>query len=398
MLRICKIWDSEYPWDVRVEKIAHTLTAAGHDVHLVARNRDRRPQRERLPEADVHRLTPWRLLGERLDAATSFPAFFNPRWIRAILGTARAAKADLILVRDLPLAPCAIWAARRLGIPVILDMAENYPAMTRSMWETGAHGTFDWLLRNPRLVDAVERWALPRLDHILVVIEESRDRLVKLGVEDSRVTVVGNTPPLERLDRIPPRIHTDALPLELVYLGLLEAPRGIGTLIEGVARARHGGTAVNLTIIGSGREEADFRRQARATGLGPGVIRFLGRVANTEALRFLEDADVGVVPHRADESWHTTIPNKLFDYMAAGLAVLTSNAGPASRVVRETNAGVVYNDGDVDDLARAMALLTDPILRARYGRSGRDAIATRFNWETDSARLLKAVECTGKTA
>ena len=37
-MRICKIWDADYPWDVRVEKVARSLTEAGHEVHLVARN------------------------------------------------------------------------------------------------------------------------------------------------------------------------------------------------------------------------------------------------------------------------------------------------------------------------------------------------------------------------
>src|SRR5688572_32489493 len=127
-MRICKIWDGDYPWDVRVEKVARSLTEAGHEVHLVARNRQRLPVHERLAEAHVHRLKPWRFLGQRLDAMTMFPAFFNPRWLSSILSTARASRAEMLLVRDLPLAPTAIWVGRLLRIPVVLDMAENYPA------------------------------------------------------------------------------------------------------------------------------------------------------------------------------------------------------------------------------------------------------------------------------
>ena len=119
-MRICKIWDSEYPWDVRVEKVARSLTDAGHEVHLVARNRDRRRERESLAEAEIHRLKPWRIVGKRLDTATMFPAFFNPRWISAVMRTARSNQAQMLLVRDLPLAPTAIWAARRLHVPVVL--------------------------------------------------------------------------------------------------------------------------------------------------------------------------------------------------------------------------------------------------------------------------------------
>lgn len=391
-LRICKIWDSEYPWDVRVEKVATALTRAGHDVHLVARNRKHQPLREILPEAEVHRMKPVALFGRGFDGATSFPAFFNPRWVSAITDTAREIDANLILVRDLPLAPTAIWVGRRLKLPVMLDMAENYPAMMRSLWETGVHKPADWFARNPKFVEMVENWTLPRLDHTLVVIEESRDRIHDLGVPLDRVTVVGNTPSRTRLDAVTPREHVGGKPLELIYLGLLEAPRGIGNLIDAVARVRAAGTAVNLTVIGSGREAATFEQRARNAGLDASVARFLGRVPNADALKLLQTADVGVVPHLANESWNTTIPNKLFDYMAGGLAVLTSNAKPAARVVRETNAGLVYQHDDVDDLARAITQLDDAAKRAELGACGRKAIATTFNWEEDSARLLAAVE------
>ena len=78
-MRICKVWDAEYPWDVRANKMCRTLTDAGHHVDLVARNRDARPTYEELPECTVHRLSPLPVLGSRISAASMFPAFFNPR-------------------------------------------------------------------------------------------------------------------------------------------------------------------------------------------------------------------------------------------------------------------------------------------------------------------------------
>jgi glycosyltransferase involved in cell wall biosynthesis len=191
-----------------------------------------------------------------------------------------------------------------------------------------------------------------------------------------------------------PRVHQNGKPLELIYLGLMEAPRGIATLIDGVARARANGVQVNLTLIGSGREKETFERRAAATGLGADVIRFLGRVQNAEALRLLQNADVGVVPHIANESWNTTIPNKLFDYMAGGLAVLCSNAKPAARVVRETGAGLVYTDTNVEELTQAITQLADAQLRAEMGRRGREAVARQYNWEEETARMLEAVDST----
>jgi glycosyltransferase involved in cell wall biosynthesis len=390
-MRVCKIWDGEYPWDVRVEKIARSFTDAGHEVHLVARNRDRRPEREDLIEAHVHRLKPWPLLGKRLGDASMFPAFFNPRWLFAIVNTARVSRAEVLLVRDLPLAPTAIWAGHILGIPVVLDMAENYPAMLRGRVELGVQRRTDIVVRNAEAAAAVERWVLARIDHVLVVVEESRDRLRALGLGSDRITVVSNTPSLSRLDELAPRVHEANGSLELIYLGLLEAPRGIGVMLDALALAHREGVSARLTVLGDGRERRDFEARARSLGLDDSGVRFLGRVPYGEAVRLPQRADVGVVPHIASDHWNTTIPNKLFDYMAGGLAVLTSDAKPAARVVSEAAVGVIFKDTDVRDCAAGIGKLASPEFRARCGANGRGAVAARYNWELDSAMMLEAV-------
>ena len=167
---VCKVWDSEYPWDVRVEKVSRALTDAGYDVHLTARNRKRLTTLEVMPEATVHRLRPTPYLRKRLEAAAMFPAFFNPRWIRLVYRTAVESNAQVILARDLPLAPTAIWVGKRLGLPVVHDMAENYGAMIQDLWNTGSTKLGDTFVRNPALVDRIERWCLARLDHVVVVV------------------------------------------------------------------------------------------------------------------------------------------------------------------------------------------------------------------------------------
>lgn len=390
---VCQVWDAEYPWDVRVEKVCRALTQRGHDVHLLARNRDCRMVHERRPEATVHRLAPLSWLPRRLDGWSMFPAFFNPRWIGLIRRTVRRTGAEVMLCRDLPLAPAAVWVGRAAGIPVVLDMAENYPAMLDAVREAGRHGPLDWFVRNPAAAARVERWVLRHIDHVLVVVEESRDRLVTLGVLPDRITVVSNTPPRSRLDqyRNGRGPHRDG-PLRLVYVGLLEAPRGIGVLLDGMAECRRRGLDAQLDVYGSGREHAEFVGRAARLGLGPGTVTFHGHVPYGQALRGLQRADIGVIPHLVDECWNTTIPNKLFDYMAAGLPVLSSDARPAARIVRATGCGEVFTGSRGSDLVEAMERLRDPARRASCGAAGRAAIAAQYHWEQDAERLIAAIE------
>ena len=388
---VCKVWDSEYPWDVRVAKIAQTLSDASHIVHLVARNRTGGPAVEHLSECIVHRLSTIPSIGRRLNDLSMFPAFFNPRWFRLIWRTASQQHAGLILVRDLPLAPTAIWVGRLLRLPVVLDMAENYPAMIRAVWETGRRRPTDILVRNPSIVRLVEQYAVRHVDHVLVVTEESRDRLLSEGIPEHRITIVSNTPHRSRIDQYQNANQDRGAALRVFYLGLLEVARGIGVLLEAVARSVKRGP-ITLDIVGAGRDESLFQDQAARLGLGPDVVRFHGFVRNQEALAAMGAADVGIIPHFADEAWNTTIPNKLFDYMAAGLPVVTSDAAPPARIVRSTGAGVVFRDRDADDLARALERLRDPERRKACGMAGRAAIASVYHWEKDAAALLAVID------
>jgi glycosyltransferase involved in cell wall biosynthesis len=389
-LRIVYVWDADYPWDVRTEKVCSALTAAGHEVHIVARNRTWLPRYAKLREGTVHRQRPWRLLGRRLDSALSFPAFFSPRWLQHIHQVVSKVGADMIIVRDLPLCPAALAIGKIARVAVVLDMAENYPAMMQEIWDAGRHKPTDVLVRNPRIVRLVEQSCVQRLDAILTVVKESADRLQLMGVPRDRLSVVSNTPSARRIAASPAgRRKTDAL--NLVYLGLLEVPRGVGDLIDAVALLRTNNNPVCLRIIGDGRDRTLFEQRAKALGLPDEVVCFTGRLSHERALECVAQADVGIVPHYADAAWNTTIPNKLFDYMAAGIPVVTSDAVPAARIVTETRAGLVFRARDPRSLANAITRLQDHRFRTQLGQAGLTAIRVKYNWENDTAVLINTV-------
>jgi glycosyltransferase involved in cell wall biosynthesis len=390
-LSVCKVWQVEYPWDVRAEKVALALTRAGHHVNLVARNATALPEVERLPEATVHRLTSWRWAPGWFNTASMVAAFFNPRWFRHILRVARRTRADVILCRDLPLAVTSIVVARRLAIPVVLDMAENYPAMLRSRRATGRVKPWDAVMRNPRLAQLIERWVVARVDAILVVVEESRDRLMAMGVPQERIALVSNTPPVARLDARP-ATHEPGGPLRVVYLGRVEEQRGIGTLLDAAAQLRAEGFPVDVTIYGSGKDFTSYRARAEALGLTPPSVVFRGQVPNELALAELAQADIGIIPHWRDEQFDTTLPNKIFDYMAAGLPVVTSDATPLKRIVEACRCGLVFRERDAAGLAQALRALGDAAVRRMAGERGRAAIRTTYSWERDVERLLAVLQ------
>jgi len=392
-LRIVYVWDADYPWDVRTEKTCLALTQAGHDVHIVARNSKHEQLTESLPEATVHRMRPWRVVGKRLDVALGFPAFFSPRWRSLISNTAGEVNADLIIVRDIPLCPTAISVSKRLGIPVILDMAENYPAMMRDIWTAQRHSLTDYLVRNPKLTELVEKYCIKRVDHIITVVEASSRRLRKLGVAQEDLTVVSNTPPSARTaGRQIERSPSPDGRITVAYLGLLELPRGIGDLIDAIdILHRTGHTEFSALIVGGGRDEDLFRKRAEKLGLSESDIRFFGRLPHGEALSVIATADIGIIPHHATECWNTTIPNKLFDYMSMALPVVSSDAEPCRDVISATGAGRTFRSGDAHDMAATLLNFQAEDTRKSAGDAGVKAVLQTYNWESDTDRLNRIV-------
>lgn len=396
-LTICAVWDADYPWDVRMEKICRALTRAGHQVHLVARNEERSPVREERPEAVVHRLRPWPLLPKEVDAALSFPAFVHPRWHRRIEEVVDAQDADMILCRDLPLAPAAVWIARDRDIPCVVDLAENYPAMLRaSCWDPSRFKLRNIFLRNPALARMVERWVLRRADHLLVVVEEARTHYAESGVPEEKMTVVSNTPEMAKIRDVLRNGELGLRPAQgqrrAVYLGGLQPQRGLDDAIEAVdLLAAQGDNSLQLDIIGTGSHESHLRELARQTDVEE-RINFHGWLPHDEALGLVARCQVGLVPHRRTDHTSTTIPNKLFDYMALGVPVVASRVPPVRRIVEDTGSGLIHRDGDPADLARRLEQAMESSRWLRMRQRGREAVDRRYNWSADRSRLLRLVE------
>lgn len=391
---ICHIWDADYPWDVRVEKVCDSL-AKKHVIHLVCRNSKRRPSYEQTNHFHIHRLPALSQWWGKLNHFIGFPAFCNPLWIYHVWRTVRKVKADVIIVRDLPLALTAIGSGRLLGIPVAIDMAENYPAMIQDLWGRDGFSVLNLVVRNPHIIRLVEYLSLRWCDHIVVVVEESRDRLLSAGVPAEKISLVINTPTSARWEEVPSShngvVTRDSNSLVLVYLGLLEWPRGIETAIRAMPIIRERIPGVRLLIVGTGRHENDFKRLVAELHLLQHVT-FLGWLDYVSAIRVILESDIGLVPHHATESWNTTIPNKLFDYMSMGKPVIVSNAKPTERIVEEERCGLVFQDRDSDEFARAVFKLEQTSTREEMGRSGKAAIAERYNWAVDELRLFQALD------
>ncbi len=391
-MRICKVYDDDYPWDVRVEKVGRSLVEAGHQVFLAARNRSRQEVYDYVDTMDVWRMPLITRLPAKIDTQLMFPAFFSPRWIGHIAQVTKRNRCDAIMVRDLPLALSGIAVGKALKKPVVLDMAENYPAALRAIHTHKKPSIGDHVARNPVFAQLVEDTSLPLLDHILVVCDENRDRLIRRGVPPQRVTVVGNTPDLELFRGDPPpdsvmeRFGDDFV---LVYVGAVDPFRGLDTIDEALPSIREKIPNVRLAILGKGQGVREVEELAEQHGVAEHVD-MVGFRPLAELPGFIARGDVCVIPHHRNEHIDTTLPNKLFDYMALGRPVLATDAVPLQRIIEEVGSGLVYRSGESASVAEQVIALSDEEARSKMGEAGRKAVREKYNW-TNDAKVLAEV-------
>ena len=385
-MKVCFIYKEDYPWDVRVEKIVETLAAARYDVVLGCQNLKGLPRRERLGDITIVRMPhlgpPFGLLSKLLNA----PIALNPVWLWLIWKAASLNSAETIIVRDLPLMPVAILVGKLTGRRVVFDMAECYPEMYASIVDDGLKNR---VFKNPAIAGVMEKFSVRHADLVMVMIEESYDRLLAQGVPAEKIRIVSNTPPLPAELPDPDQINADML--RLLYVGFVTKIRGIDLAVRGIAalRARHPKVQVEFDIVGSGEAVPAVRKLIGEYGLDESV-RCHGWCEQEFVDRLYGQCNVGVLTYVDCPHWNHTIPNKIFDYMLAGYPVLTTGVKPISRIVSGTGCGVVCREWTADAVADALEFMLDPVAREKMGRAGQQAVTDYYNWGKDTEIMLAA--------
>ena len=378
------------PPDIRVEKEAGTLTGEGHDVHLLLEARPGQARREEYKGMHLVRGVSMGRLREIYHRYTFNFTFRDPRWSGAILDFCRECGIEALHVHDLPLVGEAVIAAGKLGIPVIADLHENYPAGLQVWYENGLKKK---TIYNLRRWTRYEREMLDRVDAVIAVVEESRERLVGLGVPREKIFVVPNTASRER-ERIP----IDPIIVEryrerfvLSYIGGFASHRGLDTVIRAMRIVRDRIPEALLLLVGD-RNEAYRRYLERlASELECGEsVEMTGWQPFETIWSYIEASDICLVPHARNPHTDTTIPHKIFQYMSLKKPVIVSDCPPLKRVVDDSGGGYSFVHDDPEDFARrVIALYEDLDLRRSMGEAGRSAFLDRYNWDSTSGELVE---------
>ena len=170
----------------------------------------------------------------------------------------------------------------------------------------------------------------------------------------------------------------------LLFVGRLDAIKGVPLLLEALAAVRTSHPEAVLTIVGDGPHRRQLENRTRALGL-ESAVTFTGYQAQDAVADLLSKSDVLVLPSFAEG-----VPVVLMEGMAAGLPVIASQVAGVPELVEDGVAGYVIPAGHPDALTEKIdRLLSDPDLCARMGAAGRARVVEDFDAGTEAAWLAR---------
>lgn len=352
---------SVHDWfDVRIfHHECQTLAAAGYDVTLFApRLSGNTDPKIRLRDISVAKSKMARIL-------TSSVRLYR---------TIRAGGFDVVHVHDPELLPLAMLLTLR-GQRVIIDVHESLYASISTKDYLG------FFARSAaKLVDIVQRYVSRKVTAVVVATPDLADT-----VESASVFVVGNYPDMAEFEGCGDLTIEDYCERQpsATYVGDLTRIRCIPEILE----------AAPLVAV----DDFVLRVAGRPTEIEPRdteFVEYLGVIDRPAVVALLNSVRIGLCLFAADPNHTEARPNKLFEYLSAGLPVIVARTTRwAAEFVENNNCGVVVETPDAYLIASAInEVLSDPTRAYEMGQRGRDLVRRDYTWASQAEVLLAAYD------
>ena len=294
----------------------------------------------------------------------------------------------------------ALIAARRLGIPFIYEV--------RGFWEvTRASRDPSFVTQTSYALQSfMEAELCRRADAVLTLTRGMKAELVGRGVPAELITLAPNACdpaqflPRDRSAELADRLGIPAGVPVIGYIGSFVQYEGLDDLASACALLKKRGVEFRLMIVGnenvSGGELGPIAASIREIAENGGFTDWLimpDRVPHEEVPEYYSLIDVAPFPRKPQPVTEMVSPMKPLEAMAMKKAVLVSSVDALAEMVRDGETGVIFEKGNIEDLAKRIAdLIADPEQRSNLGETGRHWVEKERTWNASAAIVGKAFD------
>lgn len=349
-------------YDTRARNLRGSLLDMGHDVDTISFDWYDRPRGGSVPVV-------------KLSKSISSIVFYL-KFILILIRDLCLNKYDLYIASDIYNLPFLSFFARFRGRPVYYDSRELFRYLAGLKEKQRVQSFLSWI--EEKFISDCDKIIVTGLMDAGVLIDDYRlaaDKFILLRNLPHRIS---SLKPVNLRARL-------GLPEDstiLIYQGVILRGRGLKVLIETLKHLDN----TYLVVMGDGDLRAELERLVESEGLAERVV-FTGAIPQEYILEYTAAADIGcTLIENISKSYYYALPNKMFEYIAAGIPVLASNLPQMMQVIDRYKVGKYADPGNIDEVVSAIKELMDPEKRSILAANAKKAHA-ELNWEVEFERV-----------